>query len=220
MPLSRNKKRLLAGALLLLLLLLLAYPFLRHYVLYRQVRADLKLLSSPEALKLTPKEKADKLAHLHEGLGGLSFQEQAELLNMVMEERQEHIRRFFTLSPEEQKDALDEEVDAHEELRDIIKDLYAQQKDAAGEDDGSGPASGGSEENGASTNPPASSNRQSSKVDASLDPNNMTPQERDAIRRQLLDSSRPQDRARLALHAQLMIMRRQQRQSQPSSDRR
>jgi hypothetical protein len=287
---KKTKQRLALAAFFLLMLWLLGFSFYRFRTRYKEARAEVNRLSGPEGQKLSPEQKDQRLNKLREKLDRLSFQQLTQLIDESEEPRRAQIRRFFTLSPEEQRDMLDQEIERTEQFRQFTNQLSQAMAEARAElgagtggaagMEGGNPAPGSFAGSGMQGGTPApgpfagpgtggmrsptwargangpgygpgwtgglvggaspgtangiggangmggvgpninnSNNRQG--PGEAVDPftsnaASRTPEQRNVIKRSLLDASHPADRARLALYTQMMLQRKQQRSSQPA----
>jgi hypothetical protein len=183
-----RKRRWLRAAIILLLLggAYLGYRAVRGDPNLRKVRALQKELFTADASKLAPEQRSDKFRQLREATEKLSPDQRRQLASEGQKRFEDELDRYRKMSREEKRKYLDERIDRMERARQNA----AQRATQGGPVSAAGPGRPGG--------PPGG--RQ-----------NLSAEEREHRRKQRLDSTTPEFRAKMDQFFRDLQARRQQR---------
>jgi hypothetical protein len=196
-----RRRRWLRAAIILLVVggVYLGYRAVRGDPNLRKVRALQKELFTADASKLVPEQRSDKFRQLREATEKLSPDQRKQLASEGQKRFEDELDRYRKMSPEEKRKYLDERIDRMERAR-----QNAAQRAAAG---AQGAGRGGPMAFGAGIG--TAGGRQ-----------NVSAEERERRRKQRLDNTTPEFRAKMDQFMKDLQARRQQRGLPPGPGRR
>jgi hypothetical protein len=195
---SRSRRNIIigAGVIAALLLCALLYWMWRPNPQLTKVKEMRRELLTDASRKLSPQERREKFEALRQEQAKLTPAERKQLAEEARKRRKAEIERYFTLSKKEKTAVLDQQIDRMEAMR---KQMQAANSIGRGDPGGSANSFGFPQ--GSSGQPGAS---------------NQSPEERERRRKEMLDSTTPEERAQFDQFRKDLQARMAQRGISPS----
>jgi hypothetical protein len=195
---SSSRRNLIIGAGIIAAVLLgaLLYWMWRPNPQLTKVREMRRELSADSGRKLSPQERRDRFEALRQEQAKLTAAERKQLADEARKRRKADIAHYFTLSKKEKTAALDQQIDRMEAMR---KQMQAANSTGRGNPSGAGNNFGF----GQPPNGPTSAANQST-------------EERERRRKEMLDSTTPEERAQFDQYRKDLQARMAQRGISPT----
>jgi hypothetical protein len=195
---SRSRRNIIIGAGVIAALLLFAFLcwMLRPNPQLTKVKEMRRELFTPASRKLSPQERREKFEVLRQEQAKLTPAERKQLADEARKRRKAEIAHYFTLSKKEKTAVLDQQINRMEAMRKQMQSANS-----------NGRANSGGSANGfgfpqVSNGPPGAANQ--------------SPEERERRRKEMLDSTTPEERAQFDQYRKDLQARMAQRGISPT----